>query len=81
MPVLGICGGLQMLGRAVRDPHGVEGGGEAPGLGLLDLVTELQAGKTTQLVRVTDSETGAQLDGYEIHHGATAAGATRDSRR
>ncbi|MDX6597287.1 MAG: adenosylcobyric acid synthase [Gaiellales bacterium] len=75
VPVLGICGGLQMLGRSVRDPHGVEGGGEAPGLGLLDLVTALQPGKTTQLVRVTDSETGAQLDGYEIHHGATVAGA------
>ena len=75
VPVLGICGGLQILGRTVRDPHGIEGGGEAPGLGLLDLVTELQQGKTTQLVRVTDSETGAQLDGYEIHHGATAAGA------
>ncbi len=76
VPVLGICGGLQMLGRSVRDPHGIEGGGEAPGLGLLDLVTELQPGKTTQLVRVTDSETGAQIDGYEIHHGATAAGAS-----
>ena len=81
VPVLGICGGLQMLGRTVRDPHGVEGGGEAPGLGLLDLVTELQPGKTTQLVRVTDSETGAQLDGYEIHHGATAAGRDRRRRR
>ena len=56
----------------MRDPLGIEGGGEAAGLGLLDLVTELQAGKTTQLVRVADSETGAQLDGYEIHHGATA---------
>ena len=76
VPVLGICGGLQMLGRAVRDPDGVEGGGEAPGLGLLDLVTELQAGKTTRRVQLTDGETGAQLDGYEIHHGATAAGAT-----
>jgi adenosylcobyric acid synthase len=76
VPVLGICGGLQILGRAVRDPHGVEGGGEAAGLGVLDLVTELQAGKTTRLVRVADSETGAQLDGYEIHHGATTAGAT-----
>jgi adenosylcobyric acid synthase len=75
VPVLGICGGLQILGRSVRDPHGVEGGGEAPGLGLLDLVTELQPGKTTRLVRVTDSETGAQLDGYEIHHGETVAGA------
>ena len=75
VPVLGICGGLQILGRSVRDPHGVEGGGEADGLGLLDLVTELQAGKTTRLVEVADSETGAQLDGYEIHHGATIAGA------
>ncbi|MDX6621156.1 MAG: adenosylcobyric acid synthase, partial [Gaiellales bacterium] len=76
VPVLGICGGLQMLGRAVRDPHGVEGGGEAPGLGLIDLVTEMAPAKTTRLVRVTDVETGAQLDGYEIHHGATTAGAT-----
>jgi adenosylcobyric acid synthase len=76
IPVLGICGGLQMLGRTVSDPHGVEGGGEADGLGLLDLATELQAGKTTRRVRLTDDETGAQLDGYEIHHGATTAGAT-----
>jgi adenosylcobyric acid synthase len=74
VPVLGICGGLQMLGRTVRDPHGVEGGGEAAGLGLLDLVTELQAGKTTRRVALTDSESGGQLDGYEIHHGATTAG-------
>ena len=74
VPVLGICGGLQMLGRIVRDPLGIEGGGEAPGLGLLDLATELRAGKTTRLVRVADSETGAEADGYEIHHGATAAG-------
>jgi adenosylcobyric acid synthase len=74
VPVLGICGGLQMLGRSVRDPHGVEGGGEAPGLGLLDLATELREDKTTRRVRVRDDETGAWLDGYEIHHGATAAG-------
>jgi adenosylcobyric acid synthase len=74
--VLGICGGLQMLGRTVRDPLGVEGGGEAAGLGLLDLVTELREDKTTRLVRIADGETGAQIDGYEIHHGATAAGPT-----
>jgi adenosylcobyric acid synthase len=76
VPVLGICGGLQILGRTVRDPLGIEGGGEAPGLGLIDLVTELREDKTTRLVRLGDSETGAQLDGYEIHHGETAAGAT-----
>jgi adenosylcobyric acid synthase len=74
VPVHGICGGLQMLGRSVRDPGGIEGGGESNGLGLLDLVTELREGKTTRLVRVADRETGAELDGYEIHHGATAAG-------
>jgi adenosylcobyric acid synthase len=76
VPVLGICGGLQILGRTVRDPLGIEGGGEAAGLGLLDLVTELREAKTTRRVHVTDSETGAQLDGYEIHHGATTAGAS-----
>jgi adenosylcobyric acid synthase len=76
VPVLGICGGLQMLGRAVRDPLGIEGGGEAAGLGLLDLVTELREGKTTRLVRVADGETGARIDGYEIHHGASVAGPT-----
>jgi adenosylcobyric acid synthase len=74
VPVLGICGGLQMLGRAVRDPLGIEGGGEAAGLGLLDLVTELRYDKTTRRVRVADGETGARIDGYEIHHGATVAG-------
>ena len=31
VPVLGICGGLQILGRSVRDPHGVEGGGKRTG--------------------------------------------------
>jgi adenosylcobyric acid synthase len=36
----------------------------------------LQAGKTTRLVQVADSETGARMDGYEIHHGTTIAGAT-----
>ncbi len=41
-------------------------------------MTELQAGKTTRRVRVADSETGAQLDGYEIHHGATVAGRDGD---
>ncbi len=78
VPVLGVCGGLQMLGRTVRDPLGVEGGGEAAGLGLLDLVTELQQRKTTRLVSVTDDETGSQMDGYEIHHGATTAAPAAD---
>lgn len=48
--VLGICGGLQMLGEALIDPHGVDG--NAPGLGLLPLVTLFAADKT---VRHTES--------------------------
>ncbi|WP_425148075.1 cobyric acid synthase [Deinococcus sp.] len=74
IPVLGICGGLQMLGRQVGDPHGVEGGGSAPGLGLLDLQTVMEAHKTTRLTQLDDPETGARLGGYEIHHGASQEG-------
>ena len=39
-PILGVCGGFQMLGRAIRDPLGVEHGGEISGMGLLPLETE-----------------------------------------
>ncbi|MFQ5432121.1 MAG: cobyric acid synthase, partial [Nitrospinota bacterium] len=48
--VAGICGGYQMLGNKLSDPHGVEGGGNAEGLDLLDVSTHLQAKK--QLRRV-----------------------------
>jgi len=59
-PVLGICGGCQMLGRTVADPDGVEGPPTTvPGLGLLDLVTTFEPGKTLRL----------HDPGYEIHHG------------
>jgi adenosylcobyric acid synthase len=75
VPVLGVCGGLQMLGRAVSDPLGTEGGGSAPGLGLLDLETVMAADKTTRQTTLSDPETGASLTGYEIHHGVTEAGA------
>ncbi|MFC4425096.1 cobyric acid synthase [Deinococcus navajonensis] len=75
VPVLGICGGLQMLGRRLHDPHGVEGSrGDGQGLGLLDLETEWATDKTTRLTRLTDAETGLALDGYEIHHGQTRSG-------
>lgn len=74
VPVLGICGGLQMLGQTLSDPHGVEGGGDVPGLGLLNLTTTLAADKTTRLTTLTDAETGLSLSGYEIHHGRTRAG-------
>lgn len=68
--VLGLCGGYQMLGRVVRDPLGLEGPpGEAPGLGLLDVETTLDATKTVR--EVAFSHTGSATAGkaYEIHLG------------
>ncbi len=44
--VLGVCGGLQILGEALVDTHGVDG--NAPGLGLLPVVTQFDADKTVQ---------------------------------
>jgi adenosylcobyric acid synthase len=44
--VLGVCGGLQMLGEALIDPHGIDG--NAPGLGLLPLVTVFDQDKTVR---------------------------------
>ncbi len=68
--ILGICGGYQMLGTQVLDPHGVEGlAGTTPGLDLLPVETELKAPKTTTL---TDfSWKGFKGRGYEIHMGQT----------
>ena len=70
--ILGICGGLQILGRSIRDPHRIEGP-DAEGLGLLDVDTTFTAGKTTRRTRVLSSDCG-WLDGYEIHLGQTVAG-------
>jgi len=75
--VLGICGGLQMLGEALIDTHGVDG--NAPGLGLLPLVTVFETEKllssTTLHFAATDGPwaalAGVQAEGYEIRHGRT----------
>ncbi|MFC6619144.1 cobyric acid synthase [Deinococcus radiophilus] len=75
VPVLGVCGGLQMLGTRITDPHGVESEEEVTGLGLLDIQTQFDPIKTTRQTRATDAETGLVLDGYEIHHGQTVTGA------
>jgi adenosylcobyric acid synthase len=77
--VLGICGGLQMLGEALVDPHGIDG--NAPGLGLLPLVTVFEADKTVRHTRTHFAPdmaapwaalSGLPVAGYEIHHGQTA---------
>ncbi|MDH5510976.1 MAG: cobyric acid synthase [Nitrospinota bacterium] len=71
-PVVGICGGFQMLGETVRDPHRIESdGAEAIGLGLLPVVTELLPEKTLKRASGTHVESGLKVTGYEIHHGVT----------
>ncbi|RYY83961.1 MAG: cobyric acid synthase, partial [Comamonadaceae bacterium] len=75
--VLGICGGLQMLGEALIDPHGIDG--NAPGLGLLPLVTQFEPAKTvrrtsaqfTALQGAWSALSGVAVAGYEIRHGHT----------
>ncbi|MDR2551728.1 MAG: cobyric acid synthase [Treponema sp.] len=79
MPVLGICGGLQMLGRTLKDPFGVESGGEMGGLGQLACETVFAAEKTRtrvsghfgQLSGVLSPLSGLPLEGYEVHMGST----------
>jgi adenosylcobyric acid synthase len=74
-PLLGICGGFQMLGSVIADPDGIEGdaGAEVEGLGLLDVRTDFAAGKTLRLPSGT--ALGVPAAGYEIHHGrVTVAG-------
>ena len=74
--VLGVCGGYQMMGVQIRDPHHIEGPIEAmPGLGLLPMITEMLPDKVTRQVRFTmaDSATAGRFpfEGYEIHMGET----------
>ena len=71
--VVGICGGYQMLGTAVRDPHGIEGSTAlAQGLGLLDVETVMEPEKTVRNVRARSVTFETPLDGYEIHLGRTS---------
>ena len=70
--LIGICGGLQMLGRNVHDPLGLEGpAGSSPGLGLLDYATTLEAEKQLRNVAGVLSLEQAPVGGYEIHAGVT----------
>ncbi|WP_448583059.1 cobyric acid synthase [Thermaurantiacus sp.] len=74
--VLGLCGGYQMLGRMVHDPHGLEGpAGSAPGLGLFPAETMLMPGKTARETNATCLLHGMPVTGYEIHVGVTTGDA------
>ena len=70
--VIGICGGFQMLGKSVGDPHGVEGeAGVSAGLGLLDMDTGLTQEKRLAQVSGRCAFADASVAGYEIHMGVS----------
>lgn len=71
--LLGICGGLQMLGRTLSDPHGLEGAaGDSAGLGWLELDTVLEPEKQLRNVCGRLALEDAEVGGYEIHAGVTS---------
>jgi adenosylcobyric acid synthase len=84
-PVLGLCGGCQMLGMSIDDPLGVESTeARVAGLGLLPLHTRFEREKITAQVRarvinpsfLSDGEpSGAEVSGYEIHMGVVESSA------
>ncbi len=70
--LIGLCGGFQMLGKAIHDPHGVESAaGSSAGLGLLDVETTLAREKQLRNVRGRLAIGDAAVTGYEIHAGVT----------
>jgi adenosylcobyric acid synthase len=82
VPLIGICGGFQMLGSSIEDPHGIENQGEScerKGLGLLPVRTVLGVEKTVRRVHgslrtnlfATDLSPETRFEGYEIHVGET----------
>ncbi|MGB1776539.1 MAG: cobyric acid synthase [Synechococcus sp.] len=78
--ILGICGGMQLLGTRLEDPVGLEGGdssvGPVAGLGLMALETSFGAGDKALRQRQVHAHWPLQtsISGFELHHGATAAG-------
>lgn len=85
VPIFGICGGYQIIGKKIIDRKGIEGGspGEFDGLGLLDTKTEFsEYDKVTKRVKakivgngpILNSGTGKTIVGYEIHMGKTSLG-------
>jgi adenosylcobyric acid synthase len=82
VPIIGICGGYQMLGKKILDEN-IEGSGEVEGLGLLDVETRFKGySKTTKRVKgkvvasrgIFEGLEGEKIRGYEIHMGDTLLG-------
>ena len=80
IPVFGICGGYQMLGRKIADPVKSEGGGEIMGIGLLECETVFaeekhqtrSSGRFAGIGGILSALSGLRFSGYEIHMGETA---------
>jgi adenosylcobyric acid synthase len=71
----GICGGYQLLGKLIRDPHGIEGTpGDTLCLGLLDAETTLHEEKILSRSTGIWQRSGENIEGYEIHMGITECG-------
>lgn len=81
IPVYGVCGGYQMMGKKISDPHNTECGGEIQGMNLLDCETVFVPEKTrTRISGVFEKVggifaglSGKHFEGYEIHLGETKA--------
>ena len=78
-PIFGICGGYQMLGQSISDPHHIEEGGEIRGMELLPITTMFDQKKTRTQINGRFEQVNGILSnlahlpflGYEIHMGKT----------
>lgn len=74
--LIGICGGFQMLGKQIHDPHALESSpGSTEGLGLLEMETLLEPEKQLRNVQGKLSLNNTPVSGYEIHAGTTKGNA------
>lgn len=72
--IVGICGGYQILGQNISDPHSIESQhGNSYGLGLLDINTEIMAQKQLVQRYGIHKTSNHKVSGYEIHHGITTS--------
>ena len=84
VPVFGICGGFQMLGKSISDPEHIEEGGSINGLGLLNIETVLRKEKTrtqktghiNEISVILKNLSGLEFEGYEIHVGESVCGSS-----
>ena len=81
VPLFGICGGYQMLGRSISDPYESESSGSTEGMQLLDCDTAFDHKKCQAQVKGRFSDvrgffsclSGAEFYGYEVHMGKTTS--------